>query len=187
MKTLTVSNVAQRALFELELQGQLSDGHWENTRPLRHWHDWCECKVVVQPGMVGVNFYPVKDTYNFTAPALLECVGDRMLRNARRAIAFGFERAQALHELEDLDGRIEMPDTSYTGDYWDKKRADVAALGDELAEVQRVSEDAKLYSARQMRQDLRALKLIIKTQSPKPMNPTQPTKPPFSHEFAAAL
>jgi hypothetical protein len=83
MNTLYVANEIQKALFENELKGQLSDGMWENTNPHDHWQPWCRCQVVVRPTAVGRDFYAKKDNYNFSSKLLVECVGDRMLEIAQ--------------------------------------------------------------------------------------------------------
>lgn len=77
----TVKNLEQKALFFGELQGQISDGKWENTVPTNHWQNWCslEWNQVEVGENIGRNFWVVKDNYNLTAPDLLEVVGERML------------------------------------------------------------------------------------------------------------
>lgn len=61
---LNVRNIEQAAAF-LELDGQLSDGMWENTKPYDHWKPWCDAAVVIEPNNVGRNFFAPKDNYNF--------------------------------------------------------------------------------------------------------------------------
>jgi len=73
-------NKAQVILFETELKGQLSDGYWENARPLDHWKTICSAKAYVaeNKSQVGANFI-CRRKYDFAAKALLDAVGDRML------------------------------------------------------------------------------------------------------------
>lgn len=80
---LRVRNLAQKVLWEEELSGQISDGHWENASPHDHWEAWCRAKVVVDPEHVGRNFYARRESYNFSAKELLDVVGDRMLEAVR--------------------------------------------------------------------------------------------------------
>jgi len=77
---LVVANRVQKALVEMELMGQISDGYWENARPYDHWKIWSKVDVEVAADgeTIGRNFWPHRDNYNFTAADLLEVVGDRM-------------------------------------------------------------------------------------------------------------
>lgn len=127
MNLLVVRNVAQKALFEEELQGQLSDGYWENTKPHDHWEPWCRCTVLVDEN-VGRNFdwykgkrydrrtgrdYPVsrplKSNYNFANSMLLEAVGDRMLEIARKATGSqSYSMTDLRRDLKDLNKIIKL-------------------------------------------------------------------------------
>lgn len=78
-----VESQAQYFLFCDELCGQLSDGHWENTTPFKHWEPWAETDVIVDPQNPGRNFKPIKDNYRFTDQRLLDVVADRMIENVR--------------------------------------------------------------------------------------------------------
>ena len=64
MKTggiLAFRNAVQKALFDIELCGQLSDGYWENATPHDHWEVWCDAETVVDPSNVGRGFYAKRD------------------------------------------------------------------------------------------------------------------------------
>ena len=74
--TITVTSIEQAALLKCELQGQISDGYWENAGPRDHWKQPASAEVLVGP-IAKINFYP-RRAYNFSAPKLLEYVGDRM-------------------------------------------------------------------------------------------------------------
>lgn len=51
---LIVRNAVQKALFEQELNGQISDGYWENSRPYDHWKSFRGIEVrVVQKDSHG--------------------------------------------------------------------------------------------------------------------------------------
>lgn len=39
--TLYLENASQAAIFAFEIRGQISDGHWENSRPMNHWKWVC--------------------------------------------------------------------------------------------------------------------------------------------------
>lgn len=97
---LVVRNEAQKALFEQELSGQISDGAWENL-PGNHWEQWSGVTVEVGEN-VGRNFYATKDNYNFTRKDLLDIVGDRMLRYAQDVAGIGYEWADMIDDLKDL-------------------------------------------------------------------------------------
>ncbi len=76
---LFVRNRAQKVLFQKELQGQISDGMWENAKPHNHWKDWGTDDVQIGTDKFGRTFYANKDNYNISSKELLDCVGDRML------------------------------------------------------------------------------------------------------------
>lgn len=80
--TLNVGTIEQKIIFLCEMQGQISDGQWENTRPYGHWKVWCKLQwddVVVDPERIGRNFFAIKDNYNFASKFLLDIVGHRIL------------------------------------------------------------------------------------------------------------
>lgn len=79
-----VANIAQKALMECELQGQISDGHWENSRPHNHWINWCRAKVSVVPENLGINFFSHR-AYDFLSEELLKVLRTRMILYVRLA------------------------------------------------------------------------------------------------------
>lgn len=88
---LYVENIRQAVLFSQEISGQLSDGHWENTRPIDHWEVWCEASRVgnllidsTNPGRT--QSWVRKDNYALTNKDLLECVGGRMIAYVKIAM-----------------------------------------------------------------------------------------------------
>jgi hypothetical protein len=108
MGTLVVRNAAQVALFTKELQGQLSDGYWENTRPHTHWRPWCSATVVVGEE-VGRDFYAGKDNYNFSNRMLLECVGDDMIDTVKKATGNqNYSMSDLKRDLNDLKAIIKI-------------------------------------------------------------------------------
>lgn len=170
--TLTVRNIEQAAAW-LELDGQLSDGFWENSRPADHWMPWTDATVVVaEPSQpVGRNFYARRVSYNFTASELLDVVGLRMLAivriarhvqpstgnvkslkpAARLAIAALLE-----HAPETEDGRIDWRLD------WNKERAQaIAVYGVTAADVDKALADES-YGLKDLRKDLSDLKTIVR-------------------------
>lgn len=114
MGTLAVRNLAQKVLMEDELQGQISDGMWENATPHDHWKPWCDAEVVVDPANLGRNFHARKDNYNFLAKDLLEVVADRMIESVRDKVGLSNYDMFALRcDLKDLKQivRIQRPET----------------------------------------------------------------------------
>lgn len=77
---LHFKTVAAANLFNEEITGQLSDGAWENTRPLDHWRYWCNAEVVVdfKPCHEG---WPMKTNYNLYS--LKKYVKDQLLNAIR--------------------------------------------------------------------------------------------------------
>lgn len=103
MGTLRVRNLAQKVLWEQELSGQISDGHWENASPHDHWEAWCDAKVVVDPENVGRDFWARRESYNFTSKDLLDVVGDRMVEAVRVATGNAeYDMAAMRKDLNDL-------------------------------------------------------------------------------------
>lgn len=175
-KSLTFRTASQAALWEHELLGQISDGHWENfSSPRDHWEYWCRSHRdpihVLVGADVGRDFFVRYDRYNLCSKDLLEVVEQRMLGYARLALA-GVDKAgiSVLDVLFGCDGWVGMP--TYEGEYWDKQRDAVVtwltAEGYSLDEVKcivtgvRVSPDAPDYGSKELRADLREMKKIIR-------------------------
>lgn len=162
-KTITFRTATQSAIFEHELKGQFSDGHWENVggNAQWSWKEWCKAKVLVGES-VGRNFtmYGLKDNYNVSAKALLDVVKHRMIGYARLAQALGFEGMKHYETLASCDG-IERPAADLTGAYWDAKRQ----LHDQLFELlrERNIDLETLYTEKDLMKDLREIKKAMKT------------------------
>ena len=73
---LHFKTAAAANLFAVEITGQISDGAWENSRPLDHWKFWCDAEVVVD-GRIGHEGRPSKTNYNVSS--LKKYVKDYML------------------------------------------------------------------------------------------------------------
>jgi hypothetical protein len=102
VRTLKFRNKVQVALFTKELRGQISDGLWENSKPVDHWKVPCGAKVSVATDSkeLGPSFMPVR-AYNFASSELLEYVGDRMLVIAQ-SVDKNTDMAQMKRELSDM-------------------------------------------------------------------------------------
>lgn len=164
MSTLAFATLSQVLLWNLELAGQISDGHWENSQPFSHWEDWHrrDMQVIVDPGRAGRDFYARRDTYNFLSKELLDVVGGRMLIYVRLGLAFGQEAAALLEYCFSWDGyevTFRGP-PQYEGEYWDKLRRRMEAY--DMEAVSRVGLDPS-YGPKQLRTDLQAMKLAIRT------------------------
>lgn len=131
-----VRNIEQQAAF-LELDGQISDGYWENASGRYGWQAWVTCEVRVTDNVfeLGRTFAARKDNFNFAAPALLDVVGKRMLGIVRIARAFGIDVASQLeHEVNCDTGLITAPCTptgheaEWSAKYHEQRNAKFAAL-----------------------------------------------------------
>jgi hypothetical protein len=167
---LTLTSPSAVSLWKGEFLGQLSDGMWENTRPLDHWRFWHHCDVVL--GAVNnLDFAldnwerPRKVGYNFAA--LIPIVGDRMLKCGR----FGKALPELLrHELGGciLDG---MPDTleEFTTNH--AKRGDMPRYAAAVYEMVTLEQAARYYATaytmKEMREDIERIKTALRSANPK--------------------
>lgn len=160
-KKLTVKTQIQKLLFDQELLGQISDGMWENARPHNHYKSWF-CSVVVGD-QVGRNFYAEKDNYNFLNREMLEIIGERMVIMVRVK--------KAIPELSDEiccmlgDTSIEeLKELCITGHStcWKSQLQEILAVTTEI-EVERARNDETLYTIKELRKDLKELRIAIKT------------------------
>jgi len=100
--TVRVRTQAQKWLLKNELQGQISDGHWENSGG-NAWEDWSNAKVIVDPDNPGRNFNTSKDNYQLNSKALLDVVGDRMVEDVQKRTGKVDYNAKAMNaDLKDL-------------------------------------------------------------------------------------
>lgn len=161
-------NIRQKVLFDHELSGQISDGHWENTANT-DWPIWCKVTTTVIPSNVGVNFTCRKHNFNFTDKDLLEVVGTRMknfVKVALLAEIFGdAQQTSVLIELVNIEGEVEMP--TYEGSYWDSKRIQITEalekIGSSLEKFKHAV-SVMVYTDDNLREDLNDMKTIIRTQ-----------------------
>lgn len=161
-----VGNVEQKIIFLAEMQGQLSDGYWENSKPYDHWHPWAYLnwdRVVVVPddiGLTGRLKYAQKRNYRFNNKELLEIVGERIIFkiNAHRFLGEKFEELLKIdHWLLPDDGKV----PTHPGEFWDKRREQLARLGltDEvMADIKKHG----TYTMKDLRRDCTALSKAMK-------------------------
>lgn len=152
--TINFRNPVQAALFICELSGQISDGHWENTRPYQHWEVWCDANVNVNPVNVGVNFWAQKNNYNFNNSDLLDVVGERMLNIAN--MAENNIPLEAIREFNDWN-----VNNDYKGEYWRKKRNEFREYFGTAQYFKTVCTGS--YDMKKLRKELADMKQIIKT------------------------
>ena len=177
MTIFAVANDTQRALFNYEIVGQLSDGEWENARPRNHWKEWCNCDVVTvgttHDGLtidgIGRNFYAKKDNYALTRKDLLESIGTRMLALARLVDALGYEDGMALADLIDWYKpdtptiRLRFDGDRYTGAYWDRMREKAANAIAKHGEHKLLAiVEASTYTMKDLKGDLNGIKAAMK-------------------------
>ena len=171
-KPLVVGNMAQKILFLTEMQGQISDGQWENARG-DHWRVWSKLdwdKVGVGDN-IGRKFYARRDGYNFTNPELLDVVGDRMLtkvnlykkhpkivepilKSDHWLIPDSYQEAKDIFEGRHIRGND-------PNDYYAKKRQKLIDSGLTL-EMIKDAEENPVYTKKDMIRDLKGLKKAFK-------------------------
>lgn len=89
MDMIVWENARQAALWSYELTGQISDGHWENSRLHNHWERPCYAKVIVSDTIKAGPNWQHNRGYNFAAKELFDVVGDRMIAYVKFTLAFG--------------------------------------------------------------------------------------------------
>lgn len=175
-KPLVVGNIAQKILFLCEMQGQISDGQWENARG-DHWKVWSDLdwdKVGVGDN-IGRKFYAQRDGYNFTNPELLDVVGDRMLYTVNlykkypkivepiltkdhHLLPESYEDAKTVYEGRHIRNQNDP------NDYWAQKRKKLIDAGLTL-DMFKDAEENPVYTEKEMKNDLRGLKKAFKPES----------------------
>lgn len=148
------------ALFEHEIMGQLSDGMWENTRPLDHWRFWHDSEIIVD-GKVGYErlsykYVIIKNNYNISA--LKQYVGDRMQAIVTAA------KMNKNPELAEyiINERLRNALKKDPSDYWHKKAIEVK---DEFGEdFDKAAEELKAnIDHKDLDKAIKEIKLMFKT------------------------
>ena len=171
INTLTVSNMAQKVIFSCEMQGQISDGMWENASPDGHWIKWTELDpqdVLIDHNNIGRNFYAVKDNYNFANKELLDIVADRIILKINLLEVLGEPMRDI---LENNHWAIPDNESDYArvlfnaaaGDeYYEQKKEALDAIG----LTPKIFADAVrngTYTRRDLNRDCRALRVAVRT------------------------
>jgi hypothetical protein len=163
MGRLVFRTMTQKVLFEHEIKGQLSDGHWENSYPQDHWRPWCDAKVEVGPN-VGRDFHARRTSYVLNSKSLLDVVAQRMIAYCRIALRFGEDKVELYEKLLGLDGEFRgPPDYADYGKstYWTDIRKKLADAP--VDEIRAAVEDEKLYTRRQLIVDLKEMRQAMAT------------------------
>ena len=152
---ITVANREQLILLECALKGQMSDGHWENSKPRGHWKDPCAAKVVIGP-KPHINF-GVERRYNFASPELLAAVGEDMLRLVMFARKYQGLSPAAVSFAVNENGEWAWDAEKHP--YYNKVKAELAAVGlNNKAEIDDAVRNLTGYTMKDLRKDLKAIK-----------------------------
>jgi hypothetical protein len=155
--TLNVQNRAQQIIYEVEMKGQLSDGWWENLRPMGHHKIPTSAKVVVSPGNLGNNWGATR-SYNFASAGLLEAIGGRM----RRTVQLGLLHPElSLEKLDSLSWLLNSaPEKDLVSP--DMRRLSGAATWGQFYEY---LDKNMPYTPAQLKRDCNALTKIFRMQA----------------------
>ena len=159
---LTVANIEQKIILMCEMQGQISDGYWENTRPDHHWKEWCNLdwdNVAIGDniGVEGNLRFQPKRNYQFHNKTLLDVVGDRIILKINVYRQLG---GLPPHILNNVPDGPTIPD--YPGEYWDKVRAQLQSVGI-TEEVLRNAMANGTYTKKDLINDCKGLQKAFKT------------------------
>lgn len=193
-KKLTVRNLAQRIAFLGELEGQISDGNWENARPDDHWIVWMlKANEVVIGDSVGRNFGAKRTRYNFADEDLLNVVGERMVFLIKGAMLYPDIVIPMVEDGEHWDWPESVAD--YTSDqsryenseYHKELSGRRKAAGITLDVLEQV-EESNVYTMTDLRRDMRDLTSIVTSWSEGPIQPAfdGPKYPEISIELDLA-
>lgn len=159
IKSVTFANSVQATLWIQEFLGQISDGHWENTKNT-DWEVWHDTEVLVDEENVGCDFTCRKHNFNLRSKDLLEVIEKRLMAYARLHLA-GFSNDQ----INVINSCFKLLDTyeenGYTEEYFANKKKQLL----EFTTVEKVKEAlaAENYNARELKKDLKEMKKILKT------------------------
>jgi len=82
--TIYFRNLTQKILWDNEMSGQISDGHWENSSG-NSWVFWTSLNTDIDANnpRVDANMAPERTNFNLSSKDLLDNVGDRMIAMAK--------------------------------------------------------------------------------------------------------
>lgn len=159
--TIAFFNNTQKALWDNEILGQISDGMWENS-PNSNWEFWHYLTSTVsgQPGVKGATTYG-NVNLNLANPQLIEVVGDRMIAMAKMAkltkdneVIRAAKYLEGITSEEDLHKMMSKP--NYKGSYMEKE---LSKIPDELFQKWLLVP----YTKTNLVADLKAMSDIMKT------------------------
>ena len=170
-KTFTVRSTVQKALFEKEILGQLSDGMWGNALPLNHWKRWSgvTVKVAADGGAVGRSFNNAPKSYDLTRLVKNDVVRERMILIAKLTLTFGEVMYPLVSKLFDWQGNWQgMPKCSgRSGSTEAEDKLNLRLLElfptPERLETVRTLTEMQRYTKNDLLADLRDLKAEMKT------------------------
>ena len=116
--TFHFKSTAAANLYSEEITGQISDGAWENARPLNHWQYWCGGKVVVD-GTVGRTGTALRTSYSLKS--LKRYIKEEM-KNAIRIAKMPWFTMEFGHLTRDLTSEFAVKEFAEKGNtyYADK-------------------------------------------------------------------
>jgi len=169
---LNVANLEQKIIFCCEMVGQISDGWWENTRPMDHWRPICQIgnwnNVDIDPLNTGFTFRFIgKNNYNFADPELLKIVGPRMIFKIKSALMYPEVVLPILESgnhwlipssLKCLEGILNSNDPYYVSE-----ASKLRNYGLTTGMLMNVANNEDLYTMKDLRRDCRELMKIIRT------------------------
>lgn len=165
--TVGFRNQNQVVLFEKELTGQISDGYWENSRPYDHYKlpCWARPFVARTESEIGRNFNA--RMYNFSAPELLEAVGNRMINLVKLSRAFPHIPLEDIFDIDstpraELEAWVKYSVNDKHG-YWLAKLNKVCSLleassVEEAIVKLEVGFNSVTYTMKDLRKDLNEMK-----------------------------
>ena len=159
--TISLANPVQVAIYKGELEGQMSDGAWENTNPMDHWRSMCDANVVV--GTPGMDFMP-RTTYGYNRLLSNPVVAERMLNMARAAVAYpSLDMSKfnwAIEYVIDHANKMNEPQQDWQQKYVTEILA-TTGEPDIASFVAKVNGTA--YSARDLRRDINEIQRVVNT------------------------
>lgn len=144
---------SQRALWEHEIRGQLSDGMWESARPFEHWRAWVHLTPVIsndsKPFVKFSGRWPSKVKYALLRLMAIPEICDRMVVIGR----MGQARITSLTScnVRALEVHLENRGDESTLDFLTSE------------ERQRFLETKKTYTKKELRKDLMEIQALMKS------------------------
>jgi len=122
--TIYFRNFTQKCLWDNELSGQVSDGHWENSRN-SNWEFWCSLNTAVDEANPRVEARTSgKVEFGLANSMLLDIVGDRMLAMAKMSkvttdenVVKAAEYLEGINSEEELENALKTASPYYQEKY----------------------------------------------------------------------